>query len=133
MCVKCDLLLFKARCPGCFKVRVPLDVDVCLGRQSLQQNLAQADALNTDATLRNQVEFRQRVEDMNRERKTLTTARLQSENRHLEQTVHDMMLEVERQRVRGLVSHRGLMLMHVSLSNRGLMLIYGAGQRRVNV
>ncbi len=65
----------------------------------MQQNLAHADQMNADVTLHNAMEYRQRLDELDREAQAVHLARMANENRMLERSVHNLMKDVQINRV----------------------------------
>ncbi|XP_013421633.1 TBC1 domain family member 31, partial [Lingula anatina] len=67
-------------------------------RRRLQQNLAHAEHVTTDAETRKQMEYRQELDNLDREMQNVQLAKLQNENRDLEKEVHKLMNELKTRR-----------------------------------
>lgn len=66
-------------------------------RKMLQDNLAQTAQQNIEAWAQNEFEHRHRLEDLERESKAIQLAKKSSENRKLEEEVHNLMKQVQAQ------------------------------------
>ena len=66
----------------------------------MEENLAKASQKNIDVWANNEMEYRYRLEDLEREMKTVQLSRISTENRALEQEVHKLMKRCQDKRVR---------------------------------
>ena len=69
----------------------------------MEENLAKASQKNIDVWANNEMEYRHRLEDLEREMKTVQLSRISTENRGLEQEVHNLMKKCQDKRVRSVV------------------------------
>ena len=65
----------------------------------MEENLAKASQKNIDVWANNEMEYRHRQEDLEREIKTVQLSRINTENRSLEQEVHKLMKKCQEKRV----------------------------------
>ena len=70
----------------------------------MEENLAKASQKNIDVWVNNEMEYRHRLEDLEREMKTVQLSRISTENRGLEQEVHNLMKKCQDKRVRSVIS-----------------------------
>ncbi|KAJ8303472.1 hypothetical protein KUTeg_019868 [Tegillarca granosa] len=67
-------------------------------RKALQDNLAKASQQNIEAWAQNEFEYRHRLEDLERETKNIQLSKIHTQNRALEQEVHDLMRKCQEDR-----------------------------------
>lgn len=67
-------------------------------RKTMEENLAKASQKNIDVWANNEMEYRHRLEDLEREMKSVQLSRISSENRGLEQEVHKLMKKCQEKR-----------------------------------
>ncbi|KAL3860204.1 hypothetical protein ACJMK2_010360 [Sinanodonta woodiana] len=60
-------------------------------RKALQENMARASQQNVDIWVKNEMTYRHRLENLEREIKNVQLAKINTENRNLEREVHDLM------------------------------------------
>lgn len=67
-------------------------------RKTMEENLAKASQKNIDVWANNEMEYRHRQEDLEREIKTVQLSSINTENRSLEQEVHKLMKKCQEKR-----------------------------------